>query len=222
MVKKKGKSKRTTLQDKYKAKRKVVETHRKRRKQAKKDAASGKMIPKKKDPGIPNSWPFKQELLGQIQHAKDRQNQKIEELKEKRKLELRALRKHQAEGGSARTVQELMAQATADQDAFHARQQDTVPVTYTNAVDKSVGQQSRRAYLKDPTATSHGLEQFGQLEPSSGQSSVIVSTQSILWPRCRRNLGKSRTAGRSVGNSLGTVRATHVGFHFVQSRRRYS
>lgn len=148
MVKKKGKSKRTSLQDKYKIQRKIVETHRKRRKQAKKDAATGKMIPKKKDPGIPNSWPFKQELLGQLQRSKDRQTKQIEELKEKRRAELQALRKHQAEGGSARTVEELMAQATADQDAFLARQQtdeDTAKAT----VDGSVGQPSRRAYLKE-------------------------------------------------------------------------
>jgi nuclear GTP-binding protein len=165
MVKKKGKSKRTSLQDKYKIERKIVETHRKRRKQAKKDAASGKVIPKKKDPGIPNSWPFKQELLGQIQQSKDRQTKKLEELKEKRKLELQALRQHQAEGGSARTVQELMAQATADQDAFRAKQQDeendsAEAATATAAADatkirnsndskKSVGQPSRRAYLKE-------------------------------------------------------------------------
>lgn len=149
MVKKKGKSKRTSLQDKYKIQRKVVETHRKRRKQAKKDAATGKTIPKKKDPGIPNSWPFKQELLGQIQRSKDRQTQKLEELKQRRKAELQALRQHQAEGGSARTVQELMAQATADQDAFNAKQQDGIVEESTTSVDATVGQSSRRAYLKE-------------------------------------------------------------------------
>jgi nuclear GTP-binding protein len=162
MVKKKGKSKRSTLQDKYKIQRKIVETHRKRRKVAKKDAASGKVIPKKKDPGIPNSWPFKQELLGQIQQSKDRQTKKLEDLKEKRKVELQALRQHQAEGGSARTVLELMNQATADQDAFRAKQLDEEDVPAIKAAadaatgnkksndsKKSVGQPSRRAYLKE-------------------------------------------------------------------------
>jgi len=41
MVKKKGKSKRTTLKDKYKIQKRIVQTHRKRRKEAKKNAAAG-------------------------------------------------------------------------------------------------------------------------------------------------------------------------------------
>jgi nuclear GTP-binding protein len=210
MVKKKGKSKRSTLQDKYKIQRKIVETHRKRRKVAKKDAASGKVIPKKKDPGIPNSWPFKQELLGQIQQSKDRQTKKLEELKEKRKVELLALRQHQAEGGSARTVVELMAQATADQDAFRAKQLDEEDVPAIKAAaditgnkksndsKKSVGQPSRRAYLKelkkvvessdvilqvldarDPIATRAMHPSIVQLLESSAEKRVVMVLNKI-------------------------------------------
>ena len=51
MVKKKGKSKRITLKDKYKVQRRVVESHRKTRKQAKRDAKAGIVHhDKKKDP----------------------------------------------------------------------------------------------------------------------------------------------------------------------------
>ena len=57
MVKKKGKSKRISLKDKYKIQHRVVETHRKTRKQAKRDAKAGivRHDKKNKDPGIPNS-----------------------------------------------------------------------------------------------------------------------------------------------------------------------
>ena len=43
MVKKKGKSKRTTLKDKYKIQKRTAEHHRKLRRQAKRDAAAGKV-----------------------------------------------------------------------------------------------------------------------------------------------------------------------------------
>ena len=73
MVKKKGKSKRISLKDKYKIQHRVVETHRKTRKQAKRDAKAGIVRHnKKKDPGIPNSWPFKQELLQDIKQSNER------------------------------------------------------------------------------------------------------------------------------------------------------
>eukprot|EP00555_Chaetoceros_dichaeta_P013747 CAMPEP_0198263654 /NCGR_PEP_ID=MMETSP1447-20131203/13097_1 /TAXON_ID=420782 /ORGANISM="Chaetoceros dichaeta, Strain CCMP1751" /LENGTH=97 /DNA_ID=CAMNT_0043952343 /DNA_START=70 /DNA_END=359 /DNA_ORIENTATION=- len=74
MVKKKGKSKRITLKDKYKVERRVTEAHRKSRKKAKRDTKAGiKRFDHKtrKDPGIPNSWPFKKELLNEIAQARD-------------------------------------------------------------------------------------------------------------------------------------------------------
>lgn len=152
MVKKKGKSKRTTLKDKYKIQRRTVETNRKRRKQAKKDAASGvvRHDKQKKDPGIPNSWPFKQDLLKEIQRTRERQQQVQENAKEQRRSELRALRGHQEQGGTARTVQELMDQAGRDQAVFDAKSGGTVDGELTKS-DGTVkaGQQSRRAYLRE-------------------------------------------------------------------------
>ena len=67
---KKSKSKRTTLKQKYKVLRKVKEHHRKKRKEMKKKGLKPR---EPKDPGIPNSWPFKQELIQelQVQHERD-------------------------------------------------------------------------------------------------------------------------------------------------------
>ena len=154
MVKKKGKSKRTTLKDKYKIQRRVVETKRKLKKQGKRDAKNGVVRPnkQKRDPGIPNSWPFKQELLKDIQKSRERQQKLVEEKKEKRKEELRALRAHQEGGGSARTVEELMSRAAEDTQAFESRQARQGPdsdMPQKSDGTKAAGQQSRRAYLRE-------------------------------------------------------------------------
>jgi nuclear GTP-binding protein len=156
MVKKKGKSKRTTLKDKYKIQRRVAETGRKRAKQTKRDVKNGvaKVNQEKRDPGIPNSWPFKQDLLKDIQRSRERQQVQQQEKKESRKEELRMLREHQKAGGSARTVQELMERAMQDKQAFDAKQQVGGPSGATETQEKSdgtvaAGQQSRRAYLRE-------------------------------------------------------------------------
>jgi nuclear GTP-binding protein len=140
MVKKKGKSKRVTLKDKYKIQRRVVETHRKNRKQAKRDAKAGivRHDKKKKDPGIPNSWPFKQELLQNIKQEKERM--------ESRKLEEKERRKQQG----ASNLTELMAQANQKQNEFDAKHGTTTNNNNdgVRTITTSHGQQSRRAYLR--------------------------------------------------------------------------
>jgi nuclear GTP-binding protein len=138
MVRKKRQSKRITLKDKYKVQRRVVESHRKSRKKAKKDAKNGVIRhDKKKDPGIPNSWPFKNELLNDIARAR--------ELAEKAKLEHK-------QNKSPKNIEELLARANADRAKFDAK----LPAQNMSDMDagangstqvQSLGQQSRRAYL---------------------------------------------------------------------------
>lgn len=86
----KSKSKRVTLKQKYKVLRKVREHHRKTRKEAKKLGLK-KRAPK--DPGIPNAWPFKQELIQQLAAQKERAAEHMRKIKEeswKRAKEVRA------------------------------------------------------------------------------------------------------------------------------------
>jgi nuclear GTP-binding protein len=153
MVKKKGKSKRTTMQDKYKIEKRTRETARKRKKQGNRDAAAGivKHDKTKKDPGIPNSWPFKQDLLKEIQRARDRSQQIQAQTKEKRKEELRELRVHQEEGGTAKTIKELVEQANVDKRIFQNKQGDGMTQDEPEKSDgtKAAGEQSRRAYLRE-------------------------------------------------------------------------
>ena len=73
----KKKSKRITIHLKNKIRKKVAEAHKKARKAA-------RLNPKKqsrKDPGVPNMFPFKEELLTQIENHKARLEQEKEEEK---------------------------------------------------------------------------------------------------------------------------------------------
>lgn len=65
----KSKSKRQTLRQKHKVIRKVKEHHKKQAKDAKK---LGRKPKKTKDPGIPAQWPFKQELVKELEWQKER------------------------------------------------------------------------------------------------------------------------------------------------------
>lgn len=87
MVKKKRISKRLTLKDRYRIEKKLKEHQRKQRRQSKKDDKAGLTQKRalRKDPGVPNLWPFKDELLRQIENRKAREEERkarnIEELR---------------------------------------------------------------------------------------------------------------------------------------------
>ena len=132
--------------------RRTLETQRKRKKQTKRDAANGvvRHDKKKKDPGIPNSWPFKQDLLKDIQRTRERQQELQEQKKEEHRTELRALREHQKQGGTARSIQELMEQANRDQASFESKNGGMqAEVNEKSDGQVKAGQQSRRAYLRE-------------------------------------------------------------------------
>ncbi|KAG0173648.1 hypothetical protein DFQ28_008010 [Apophysomyces sp. BC1034] len=78
MVPKKPKSKRVKAAHRYKIQKFVKDHNKKQKKLAKKNPQHKKAH---KDPGIPNSWPFKEELLNEI----ERQKQEVEEQKQKQK-----------------------------------------------------------------------------------------------------------------------------------------
>jgi nuclear GTP-binding protein len=84
MVAKKRKSKRQTLQQKFKIIKRTKEHHRKLNKG--KVTKQGKK--KSVDNHIPNSWPFKEDLLKQIQDAKEKMEESKTRAKEKRHEEI--------------------------------------------------------------------------------------------------------------------------------------
>ena len=86
MVAKKRKSKRQTLQKKYKIVKRVKE-HKKRLKKG--SLTIGNKTSKKNlDNHIPNAWPYKEELLNEIQIAKDKMEEVKLRQKEKRREEI--------------------------------------------------------------------------------------------------------------------------------------
>eukprot|EP00611_Tribonema_gayanum_P023130 TRINITY_DN4809_c0_g1_i4.p1 TRINITY_DN4809_c0_g1~~TRINITY_DN4809_c0_g1_i4.p1 ORF type:complete len:676 (-),score=242.98 TRINITY_DN4809_c0_g1_i4:144-2111(-) len=144
MVKKKGKSGRTTLKQKYKIDRKVKEHKRQQRKDAKKNPH----LHKKKDPGIPNSIPFKAEVLAEIEYAKKRAEEHKQAQKDKRKLELarrRGLLPPEA------TMESLAEKAAATQAAFMETDDANAAGDDAGmeAKERRHGEQSRRAYLRE-------------------------------------------------------------------------
>jgi len=71
---KKG-SKKQKLSLKYNVQKRVRESKRRIRKEAKKMGVNGQR--KKKDPGIPNSWPFKAEMLHDLEQKQEKKEQAI-------------------------------------------------------------------------------------------------------------------------------------------------
>ncbi len=83
---KKSKSKRVPLRRKHKILKKVKEHARKKKKEARKDLLAGKKKPSVKDPGIPNNYPFKEQLMKELEFNRERERMKKERRKEENKL----------------------------------------------------------------------------------------------------------------------------------------
>jgi hypothetical protein len=87
MVAKKRKSKRQTLQDKYRIVKRTKEHHRKLKKGVIVSSGSKKKV---RDT-IPNAWPYKEDLLKEIRQAKERMEETKLRQKEQRKSEIVSL-----------------------------------------------------------------------------------------------------------------------------------
>lgn len=80
MVAKKSKSKRVTLQKKYKIQKRTKEHH----KRLKKGRLEGTFKKKNNDNFIPNAWPYKEDLLKKIKNAQEKMEILKIQQKEKR------------------------------------------------------------------------------------------------------------------------------------------
>merc|ERR1711933_440996 len=87
---------------------------------------------KKRDPGIPNSWPFKKELLNEVERVRELANQEKERLRKPKNLE------------------ELLARSQSKVNEFNEKEkQIAVKETRKVSNEVSLGQNSRRAYLRE-------------------------------------------------------------------------
>ncbi|XP_064486485.1 guanine nucleotide-binding protein-like 3 homolog [Ornithodoros turicata] len=83
----KKQSKRVSCRQRYKVQKKVRQHLKKKRREAKKEAKKNPNKFKPKDPGVPNSLPFKAEVLKEAQACKKRQEEMRAEMKKRQKEE---------------------------------------------------------------------------------------------------------------------------------------
>ena len=107
----KKQSKRQSTKVRCKVEKKVREHARKIKKEKKKNP--GKFLKSKKDPGVPNNCPFKDQVLAEAQEAIEKRNAD----KEKRRLELKEMRKT----GKIKKITELRGQTLESLAAGAAR-----------------------------------------------------------------------------------------------------
>ena len=95
MVKNKRQSKRTSLKDKYKMERKVKEHHRKARQEQRKNARMGIKPKAKKELGLPNLMPFKEQFLRKMLEDKEKEDEherkRLQYLRERKRSQQEAI-----------------------------------------------------------------------------------------------------------------------------------
>jgi nuclear GTP-binding protein len=147
----KSKSKRTTLKQKYKVIRKVKEHHKKKRKEENRLKRLGIKKKGPKDPGVPNAWPHKDELMREIDHEHEKIETKKEELmeaKRARRTENKRIAKEMMESGApAPTLEEL--RAIADRKETNYEEKKKAKLAEELEREDEDQDSSRRAYYKE-------------------------------------------------------------------------
>eukprot|EP00038_Savillea_parva_P006569 m.164567 g.164567 ORF g.164567 m.164567 type:complete len:498 (+) comp12442_c0_seq1:265-1758(+) len=136
----KAKSKRTSLGVKYMVERKVREARRKQNKIDKINKLKGR---KKKDPGIPNLFPFKEALIRKEEERRARE----ETLKQQQRRLSANARKMKKAAAGVPSMEEMQADAEARADAYD----DAMDGAEDDGVGGPVGlpDSSRKAYYKE-------------------------------------------------------------------------
>ena len=139
-------SKRTALHTKYKIQKKVREHHRKERKiekdKIKKGGGTLEYL-KKKDPGIPNAWPFKEELLQEVEGYKDMKQREKIDLALSRKREREKARK--AAMSPSQQIEELRRNAARAQGEFEMQEEEAT----VSRGGKADVENTKRAYYRE-------------------------------------------------------------------------
>eukprot|EP01096_Ripella_sp_DP13-Kostka_P017794 TRINITY_DN928_c3_g1_i1.p1 TRINITY_DN928_c3_g1~~TRINITY_DN928_c3_g1_i1.p1 ORF type:complete len:670 (-),score=393.71 TRINITY_DN928_c3_g1_i1:152-2059(-) len=136
---KKKPSKRQPLKMKYKIEKKVREHHRKVRKEEKKNPHLRKRM--RKDPGIPNLWPFKEQLLEQIKEHKEQEALELKEKKaERTKLKLQ---------GPSADLESLVKDAQSRNREFEKEQKRQLLLSEKGIDFKNISEQSKKQFYRE-------------------------------------------------------------------------
>lgn len=133
------KSKRETLLHKHKIVRKVAEHKRQVRKDAKKNPH--KYRSSKKDPGIPNLWPYKEQMLAHIQ----KRNARAEQQAQRRNEHMRRLQ--QVERAKVKSIADMAVDAQERGQAYDLKEQ-TLNTSKAGSFE-SLNDSSKRAYFRE-------------------------------------------------------------------------
>eukprot|EP00298_Acanthocystis_sp_HF-20_P000111 c10134_g1_i1.p1 GENE.c10134_g1_i1~~c10134_g1_i1.p1 ORF type:complete len:516 (-),score=222.79 c10134_g1_i1:22-1569(-) len=161
---KKRLSKRKTLKLKYKIEKKVKEAGKKQRKEAKKQTVKQK----KRDPGIPNSWPHKMKDLENAEKARamleqEKKDRKIQKKKTRQQVEKKIKKTHEHEHtleSSVTTVQAkiLSSSSRPNSNALEnlkniSQRNEEFEQNNSNGDEdnnwKNVNRQSRKTYVRE-------------------------------------------------------------------------
>jgi nuclear GTP-binding protein len=182
MVAKKRKSKRTTLQNKYKIQKRTKEHHKRLNKS---ENGPGGRLKKKKFTAadqIPNAWPYKEDLLKQIQAAQEKMEAVKQRQKDKRAEEIairRGMKKAkkngendmdeansddeeeevETRGKKNKNLLNLNSSKNLEMDQNHFSENDGGSYDNTHGgKDTALGKNSRRAFLKELRKTVDGSD----------------------------------------------------------------
>jgi nuclear GTP-binding protein len=168
MVAKKRKSKRTTLQTKYKIQKRTKE-HHKRVAKGVVEGNGGRGKKKSAKDSIPNAWPHKEDLLLQIKAAQEKMEAMKERQKEKRKQEILARRglkrgevpaamEEEEDDSKKKSKNQLnIPSGTFEMDQNHFEDNAGFDDTH-GGKDLNLGKNSRRAFLKELRKTVDGSD----------------------------------------------------------------
>lgn len=185
MVKKShGKSKRMGMKDRYKIQRKVKEHHRKARRQARRSMKSGSSgLRKKSDPGIPNLFPFKKQLIKQM----EAQQQRMEERKlaaEAKRRQDRADRK----AGNMNAMEQVMSNIAQANDKY----QENV----TKDLQSQENQDALTEMATSAAATSNSRTYYRELNKVLDAADILLEVLDVRDPMgCRSTSIESKFLG---------------------------
>jgi len=148
----KSKSKRTTLKQKYKVIRKVKEHHKKKRKEENRLKRLGIKKKGPKDPGVPTAWPYKDELMKEIEYEHEKMDKKAEELAEAKKVrraENKRLAKEMMDAGETAPTLEALRAYAARKEANYEEKKAAKLADELEAREIVDQDASRRAYYKE-------------------------------------------------------------------------
>jgi nuclear GTP-binding protein len=169
MVKKKHKSKRISLGLKYKVEAKCKQFKKKANKVAKKNKLNGIKAPKKKNPGIPNAWPFKAELLRECEVTRIR----AEDAKEKAAEEKKTRR---------RENRQMYRDLAAEEEAKAAKEEEENPEVQEEKVLSAV-QLQVNAEVERLSATREQLQKLQQTVDASDILLYVLDARDPLGSR---------------------------------------